>query len=177
MKTMLLHVCCGPCSIIAIERLMPIYKIILFFSNSNIYPQDEYKKRLETAKKVAELYKLELVEGSYNSQDWFCQVKGYENEPENGKRCDICVKYRLEKTVEYAKQHNFNIFATTLTTGPQKKADKINSIGRSLGETCGIEYFESNFKKKDGFKKTVELSKEYNLYRQNYCGCKFSIRK
>ncbi len=177
MKRLLLHVCCGPCSIIAIERTKPKYDVVLFFSNSNIYPKEEYEKRLNTAMKVADIFKTKFNKDRYNPQDWLNQVKGYENEPEHGKRCDICIKFRLERTATYAKANGFNIFATTLTTGPQKNAERVNSIGMAIGKKYGIEYYESNFKKKDGFKKSVDLSKKHKLYRQNYCGCKFSIRK
>ncbi|MHA1299212.1 MAG: epoxyqueuosine reductase QueH [Candidatus Helarchaeota archaeon] len=177
MKKLLLHVCCGPCSTIAIERLIPKYKVTLFFSNSNIYPEEEYKKRLETAKKVAELYKIDIIEDKYDQKEWFKTVKGYEKEPEHGKRCNICIKYRLEKTARFAKSNNFKIFATTLTTGPQKNAILINEIGGLTSRKFNIEYFESNFKKKDGFKRSVEISKVHDFYRQNYCGCKYSIKK
>lgn len=177
MKTLLLHVCCGPCSIIAIERTKSNHEVVLFFSNSNIYPKEEYEKRLNTAIKVADIFNTKIIKDRYNPQDWLNKIKGYENEPEHGIRCNICINYRLERTAKYAKENNFEIFATTLTTGPQKNADLINSIGKSLGKKYRIEYYESNFKKKDGFKKSVELSKKYNFYRQNYCGCKFSIRK
>ena len=177
MKKLLLHACCGPCSIIAIERTTPNFEVVLFFSNSNIYPKDEFEKRLNVAKKVAEIYGIELIEDAYDLQDWVAQVKGYENEPEHGKRCNICINYRLEKAAFYAKKHNFDVFATTLTTGPQKNAEEINSIGRSLGIKHDIEFYESNFMKKDGFKRSAELSKKYKFYRQNYCGCKFSIKK
>ena len=177
MKRLLLHVCCGPCSIIAIERTKPDHEVVLFFSNSNIHPKEEYEKRLNTAMKVADIFKTKLNKDRYSPQDWLNKVEGYENEPEHGKRCNICINYRLERTAKFAKAHGFNIFATTLTTGPQKNAKLINSIGRALGKKYGIEYYESNFKKKDGFKKSVDLSKEHKFYRQNYCGCKFSIRK
>ncbi|MFX1450846.1 MAG: epoxyqueuosine reductase QueH [Promethearchaeota archaeon] len=177
MKRLILHVCCGPCSLIAIERTKPSYEVVLFFSNSNIHPKEEYKKRLNTAIKVADIFKIKLIKDRYNPQDWLNRVEGYENEPEHGKRCNICINYRLERTAKYAKEHNFDIFTTTLTTGPQKNADLINQIGVLLGKKYGIEYYESNFKKSNGFKRSVELSKKYHFYRQNYCGCKFSIRK
>ncbi|NVM03819.1 MAG: epoxyqueuosine reductase QueH [Candidatus Helarchaeota archaeon] len=177
MKKLLLHTCCGPCSIIAIEQTKPNYEIILFFSNSNIHPKEEYEKRLNTAIKVSDIFNTKIIVDRYNPQNWLNKIKGYENEPEHGKRCTICINYRLERTAKYAKEQNFNVFATTLTTGPQKNADLINSIGRSLGKKYGIEYYKSNFKKKDGFKKSLDLSKKYNFYRQNYCGCKFSTKK
>lgn len=177
MKRLLMHVCCGSCSIIAIERTSPIYDVVLYFSNSNVYPQGEYEKRLENTQKIAEIYGIEMINDTYNLKDWLIQIKGYENEPENGKRCSICINYRLDRTATYAREQKFDIFTTTLTTGPQKNAELINSIGRALEIKYGIEFYDSNFKKKDGFKRSVEISKKYNLYRQNYCGCKFSIKK
>ncbi|MHA1378903.1 MAG: epoxyqueuosine reductase QueH [Candidatus Helarchaeota archaeon] len=177
MKKLLLHVCCGPCAIIAIERLTTIYDVVLYFSNSNIFPQEEYQKRLDSTKKVAELYKKKIMEDNYDQKEWLDKISGYEDEPEHGKRCAICIDYRLERTAYFARQNKFDAFATTLTTGPQKNAKLINIVGNKLSKKYSIEYIESNFKKRNGFKRTVEVSKKHGLYRQNYCGCKFSIRK
>lgn len=176
MKKLLLHTCCSNCSIIAIERLSQNYDVVLFFSNSNIFPEEEYIKRLNATKKVAELYRRIIIEDKYNQKEWSNEIKGYENEPEHGKRCFICIDYRLNRTANFTKTNSFDAFATTLTTGPQKNADMINSIGKKVGLIHNLEYIESNFKKRDGFKRSIEVSKEHNLYLQNYCGCKYSIR-
>ena len=174
---LLLHACCAGCATIAIERLQDKWEIVLLFSNSNIYPKSEFQKRLSDVRKVAKIYHLDLIEDAYREDDWLNHVKGLENEPERGKRCKKCIEYRLTKTVKKAKEDNFEAFTTTLTTSPHKDANYINSLGKQLAKLHGIEFVELNLKKKNGFKESVELSKKYELYRQDYCGCRFSKKE
>ncbi len=174
---LLLHTCCACCSAYVIELLKKDYEITLFFSNSNIYPKQEYEKRLENAEKISKIMNVKLIADEYNHQEWLKTIKGYEQEPEKGKRCEICFRFNLERTAEFAKQNNFEIFATTLTISPHKSHTLINKIGSGLSKQYNVKYLESNFKQKDGFKHSTELSKKHNLYRQIYCGCKFSKKK
>lgn len=170
-STLLLHVCCAPCSTHSIEVLKKDYGITLFFSNSNIYPREEYERRFENARKIADIYNLELVEDDYDNDAWMQYVKGLESEPEKGKRCIKCFEFNLRRTAAYAKRNNFDFFTTTLTISPHKDSKAIFNIGKNLGN-----FLAMDFKKQNGFKDSIELSKKYNLYRQNYCGCKFSIK-
>jgi len=171
---LLLHICCASCGTIAIEKLLPDFDLTLFWYNPNIHPISEYKKRLDDVKKLSEIYKTGLVIEKYEDKYWFKLVKGLEKEPEGGKRCPLCFNIRMTKTVEFAKKNGFERWGTTLTTGPQKDAQVINSIGILLAKKYDLQFYQANFKKKDGFKKSVTLSKMYNFYRQNYCGCIFS---
>ena len=166
---LLLHVCCAPCSTYAVEIMKEQYDVVLFFSNSNIYPKEEYEKRLSNAKKTAGIYGLQLVEDSYDHDAWLEFIKGLENEPEKGKRCEKCFEFNLSRAAEYVKKNGFSCFTTTLTISPHKDSKVIFEIGRKLGN-----FLEMDFKKKDGFKHSIELSKKYELYRQDYCGCEFS---
>ncbi len=174
MKTLLLHVCCGGCATVAVERLIDDWKISLLYSNSNIFPREEYEKRLADAKKIANLHDLDLLEDEYNEKEWLEEIKGLENEPERGKRCNKCIEYRLKRTVQKAKEKEFETFTSTLTTSPHKNTEFINETGQNLANIYGIEFLSLNLKKKDGFKRSVELSKKHDLYRQEYCGCRFS---
>ncbi|MFH1797922.1 MAG: epoxyqueuosine reductase QueH [Candidatus Omnitrophota bacterium] len=171
----LLHICCGVCAGASAERLMcEGHKVTGFFYNPNIHPADEYQKRLEGARKVAERLNFELVEGVYNREKWFGEAKGNEYEPEGGKRCAICFRMRLLKTYEYLKKKMFSAFTTTLTMSPLKDVTLVNSIGREIG---GEKFILIDFKKKGGFARAAELAKEGNLYRQNYCGCIYSLEE
>ena len=175
-----LDICCAPCSIAAIERLRQRFKdcaIIGYVNNSNVYPVEEYNRRLDSIKRIAEYYNLKLFIDSYNPNEWLNEVKGYEKEPENGKRCLICYEYRLRKVALFAKSKKISKFVSTLTTGPMKRADIINSIGETIAKDYGLEFIKDDFKKNNGFMRSVELSKKFKLYRQRYCGCKFSIRQ
>jgi predicted adenine nucleotide alpha hydrolase (AANH) superfamily ATPase len=145
------------------------YDVVLFFSNSNIYPREEYGKRLANAGKIAKHYGLELVEDEYDHSKWLSAVKGLETEPEKGKRCLKCFEFNLKRASDYAKSKGFDFFTTTLTVSPHKDSDKIFEIASKFGN-----FLEMNFKKKDGFKHSLELSEEHDLYRQEYCGCEFS---
>ncbi len=174
MKKMLLHSCCGPCSTAVIDFLKNDYDLTIFYYNPNIDTQEEYLHRLNEQKRYCKVVNVEVIEEGYKSQDFLSQVKGLENEKEGGGRCPVCFKIRLRRTAQVAKEKGFDCFGTTLTVSPHKNAEIINAIGKEVEKEEGIEFIEGNYKKKDGYKKSIILSKEYNLYRQNYCGCKFS---
>ena len=171
---LLLHICCANCGIAVIEKLSPNFKLTLFWYNPNIHPINEYEKRLKDVKKLARLYNLDLILNDYDSDKWFARIQRLEKEPEGGEGCKVCFAIRLDKTAQFAEKNGFDYWGTTLTTGPQKNAKMINSIGISLSEKYDSRFYVADFKKKDGFKKSVILGKKYNFYRQNYCGCVFS---
>lgn len=171
----LIHVCCGICGAYVIEKLKLEFKeLILFFYNPNIHPKDEYLKRLEVAEKLSKIYNIFLIVGDYNPEKYFETVRGYEKEPEGGARCLICFRLRLGQAAKTAQENNCDYFTTTLTMGPRKKAEIVNIIGKEEADKAGIKFWEDDFKKKDGFKKTMEIAKKHNFYRQNYCGCVYS---
>ena len=175
-KNIIVHSCCAPCSTYPIEKLIfEGYNPTIFFYNPNIYPVSEYQRRKNELVSFSNLkkYRLIIQEDSYNW--WLKQVKGLEKEPEKGKRCEICFQTRLEKAAIYAKENNFEAFTTTLTISPHKNSTVINKIGKEMQEKYKIAFLEENFKKNNGFKQSLNISKEYNLYRQSYCGCGFSI--
>lgn len=179
-QKILLHSCCAPCSTAVIERLYDEFDITILYYNPNIYPEEEYVKRKnEEIKYLKHLnengYKISMLDCDYESEKFYEKTKGFENEREGGARCAICFRLRLEKTAELAKEHNFDLFGTTLTVSPHKNAELINSIGLALEKETGVKFLVSNFKKQNGYKRSVELSKENNIYRQNYCGCEFAL--
>jgi len=175
MQKLLLHICCGPCATHVIEILSQNFKVTGYFYNPNIYPKEEYEKRLDAVKTVAERQEIPLITGEYEPQIFFTAVEGFEHEPENGERCKICYRLRLSGTAKIAASKSFDLIASTLTLGPQKKASIINPIGKEESEKAGLSFIESDWKKKDGFKRSCMLSREYGIYRQNYCGCLFSM--
>ena len=179
----LLHSCCAPCSTAVIERLKDNYEIVILYYNPNIYPEEEYLKRKnEEIKYINRLnetdkdIKISMLDADYESEKFYEATKGYENEREGGARCAICFKLRLEKTAKLAKENGFDLFGTTLTVSPHKNADLINSIGLAIEKETGVKFLVSNFKKQGGYKLSIELSKQNNIYRQNYCGCEFALR-
>ncbi len=174
---LLLHICCVGCGVYVSKVLKKQFRVILYYYNPNIYPQAEHDKRLEEAKKIARRFNLKLISGEYRHKEWLEMVKGYEKEPEKGKRCLLCYKDRLEETAHFARDNNFPYFSTTLTTSPHKLASEINRFGEELADEYGVKFLNRDFKKQDGFKKSSQLSKELGLYRQDYCGCEFSMRK
>jgi len=176
MQKVLLHVCCAPCSTYSIEELQKDYEVALFFYNPCIFPKEEYKKRIENAEIIAKEMNCKLISSEYNHQEFLSFVKGFEDESENGLRCLKCFEQRLAKTAEFASKNGFDFFTTTLTISPHKNSKKIFEIAEKLSKENKINFLEIDFKKKDGFKKSTELSKKYSLYRQNYCGCEFSLR-
>jgi predicted adenine nucleotide alpha hydrolase (AANH) superfamily ATPase len=175
-KKMLLHVCCANCALHPYETLKNNFEVTLYFYNPNIQPDKEYGKRLVYAKKAADKYSINLIEGSCDKNEWLDMTNEYREYPEGGQRCEICICMRLEKTAVFAVENGYDIFATTLSVSPHKNSKTVNNTGKMLSEKYGIEFFEADFKKQDGFKKTMQLSKELDLYRQNYCGCIYSIR-
>lgn len=178
---LLLHACCAPCSSYVLEYLHSYFDITIFFSNPNIQNRAEYEKRLSELRRfITEApfcQKIDLIEDRISPACYVDAVRGLENEPEGGSRCERCFRLRLARTAEYAKENGFSLFATTLTVSPHKNAEQINRIGETLAEQYSLEYLPSDFKKRGGYERTLELSAEYNLYRQNYCGCVFSEHK
>lgn len=182
-KKLLLHSCCAPCSTSVIDQLKENYDITIFYYNPNIYPEEEYlKRKAEEIKYIEILHKtqpsisISLLDSDYDKDSFYSAVKGLEKEREGGARCPVCFRLRLEKTAKKAKEMGFDVFGTTLTVSPHKNSEIITKIGLSLEEEYGIKYLAENFKKKDGYKKSIELSKQNNLYRQNYCGCEFALK-
>lgn len=172
-----LHACCAICSGYPISYLKELgYDVIVYFYNPNIYPQSEYQKRLDAERTLCKHFDVELVEGEYEPQEYFDFVKGFENEPEKGLRCDKCFELRLKKTAEFAKSINVDVFTTSIVISPHKNYVKLSEIGENIAKDLGINYLSVDFKKKDGFLKTNKISRELGLYRQNYCGCKFAMR-
>ena len=152
------------------------YQVTAYFYNPNIFPDTEYQKRLEAEKILCSHFECNLVEETYNPDEFFEAAKGLEGEPEKGRRCDTCFELRLRKTAEFAKKNGINKFTTSIVISPHKSFSKLSQIGENVAKEFGLEYIAIDFKKKDGFLKTNKISKELKLYRQNYCGCKFSIR-
>lgn len=179
--SLLLHACCAPCSSYCLEYLSQYFSITVLFYNPNISPAAEYQKRVDEIKRlISELpakNKISLIEGRYLPEEFYTSVKGLENEPEGGKRCHVCYELRLHEAAVVAKELGYDYFTTTLSISPLKDADKLNEIGKKLSDEYAISYLYSDFKKKNGYKRSIELSKEYNLYRQNFCGCVFSKRE
>lgn len=173
---LLLHICCAGCGASVARELEEEYSVTLFFYNPNIFPKNEYKKRLRETKKVASYLGLPLIVSDYDHDRWLMNVEDFAHEPEKGKRCIICYRQRLESTQKEAKRKGFNFFSTTLTVSPHKDAGKIIEIGNSLAIKPELLFLARDFKKKDGFKKASCLSWELGLYRQDYCGCEFSIK-
>ena len=177
---LLLHACCAPCSSAVLERLGNIFEITIFYYNPNITEEEEYLKRIEEVKRLINnincTYPIHLIEGDYAPNKFFEIAEGLENEPERGKRCYKCYSLRLEETAKIAEENNFDYFCTTLTLSPHKNVFWINEIGEELDKKYNSHYLYSDFKKKNGYKRSIELSREYNLYRQDYCGCIYSKR-
>ncbi len=176
---LLLHACCGICSSSVLERLYPFFDITILYYNPNIYPEKEYLKRFDTLKEAVLKMKIKvkLLEIGYQSKEFKEIAKGLENEKEGGKRCTKCFYLRLEKTAKFAQKYSFDYFTTTLSVSPHKDSQKLNNIGKALEEKYKIKYLYSDFKKKEGYNRSNELAKEYDLYRQNYCGCKYSLNE
>lgn len=174
MKKMLLHSCCGPCSTQVIEVLKNDYDLTIYYYNPNIDTDEEFSHRLSEQKRYCKQLGINVIEDGYNPDEFLSAVKGLEGEKEGGARCPVCFHLRLKKTAQKGKELGFDCFGTTLTVSPHKNSVIINAIGKSVQQEEGIEFIEGNYKKQDGYKKSIELSKKYNLYRQNYCGCKFA---
>ena len=179
--SLLLHSCCAPCSSYCLEYLSQYFKITVLYYNPNLFPAGEYERRVSEQKKLVSAlpakYPVTLVEMKGEPEEFYSAVKGLEHIREGGERCFACFKLRLERAARYAKENGFDFFTTTLTISPLKNAQKLNEIGEAAGVKFGVRHLPSDFKKKDGYKRSVELSKVYGLYRQDYCGCVFSKRE
>lgn len=178
---LLLHSCCAPCSSGVLVPLQEIFKLTVYYYNPNISEWDEYKKRAEEQKKLIDAlnnenptFPIGIIEEAYEPENFYQIARGLENCPEGGERCFLCYGLRLEKTAQKAKEEGYDFFTTTLTISPLKNAEKINTIGKRLEEKYKVAFLPSDFKKKDGYKNSIELSKKYELYRQNFCGCIYS---
>ncbi len=177
-QKLLLHSCCAPCSSWVITFLTQFFDITILYYNPNISPKSEYEKRkkeqIRLINSIKKVNKIDIIDCDYDNDIYEERIKGYEECPERGARCTICFNLRLEKTAKIAKENNYDYFCTTLTVSPYKNANLINEIGKKLEKEYGIKWLYSDFKKQNGYKNSIELSKKYNLYRQNYCGCKYS---
>lgn len=175
---LLLHSCCAPCSSYVLEYLSQYFHITVFFYNPNIYPNEEYSRRVEEQKKfISELkvkHQIRFLEGKYDTDAFYALSKGLEAEREGGERCFKCYELRLREAAIIVKEREYDYFTTTLSISPHKNSQKLNEIGRKLSQEYNVKYLYSDFKKKEGYKRSIELSNEYNLYRQDYCGCVFS---
>jgi len=180
-KRILLHSCCAPCSSWVITYLTKYFDITILYYNPNISPNEEYDKRkkeqIRLIKEIDKIGTIDIIDCDYDNDIYEEKIKGYEECPERGERCTICFNLRLEKTAKIAKENNFDYFCSTLTVSPYKNAKLINEIGKELGDKYNIKWLYSDFKKENGYKNSIELSKKYNLYRQDYCGCIYSKRK
>ena len=176
--TLLLHSCCAPCSSYCLEYLSNYFYITVFYYNPNIYPDEEYKKRVEEQKefirKFPAKYEISFLEGAYDKEKFYAMAKGLEEVKEGGERCFLCYELRLREAAEFAKRLGMDYFTTTLSISPLKNAAKLNEIGGMLEQENGVSYLYSDFKKKGGYQRSVALSNEYGMYRQYYCGCVFS---
>lgn len=176
--SLLLHACCAPCSSYVLEYLTNYFKITILYYNPNIYPVEEYQRRLNELKKFLQdasfANSVTLVEDRYEQTEYYDAIKGLEMLGERTKRCYSCYELRMEEACKYAKNHNFDYFTTTLSISPYKNSEWINEVGMKLEEKYSISYLYADFKKKNGYKRSLELSKEYDLYRQDYCGCEYS---
>ena len=179
--TLLLHSCCAPCSSYVLAYLSEYFRITVLYYNPNISPESEYQKRVEELKRLLRempmKHPVRLVEGTYEPEHFYDTVRGLEDVPEGGERCFLCYELRLREAAKYAKKFHLEYFTTTLTISPLKNAEKLNEIGEALEAEYAVKFLPSDFKKREGYKQSIALSKEYNLYRQNFCGCVFSKPK
>lgn len=175
---LLLQSCCGPCCSYVLEALTPYFRVTVLYYNPNIQPKAEYDLRLENQRKIITALptptEVDILECGYDGEKYDAAVKGLESEPEGGARCTVCFRLRLEETAKRASELGYDWFCTTLTVSPHKDAERLNQIGRALGERYGVPFLPSDFKKREGYKRSIQLSKEYGLYRQDYCGCLYS---
>ena len=179
-KTLLLHACCAPCSSAVLERIAEYFDITILYYNPNITEKEEYEKRLQELEKFVNeinLDNIKVMPGRYQPEEFFEMSKGLEQEKERGKRCYQCYRLRLEETAKIAEQQNFDFFTTTLSISPYKNSKWLNEIGVDLDKKYQSTYLYADFKKKNGYKRSIELSKQYNLYRQDYCGCIYSKKE
>lgn len=173
---MVLHTCCAPCSAYVLELLKEAFELTLYFYDPNIHPKEEYDLRRDEMRRYANDFSIPFFEGPYDAEKWFDMTKGHKDSREGSERCFICYDMRMREAARYARDNGFEYFGTVLSISPHKNSNKINEIGALLSAEYGIKYLEADFKKRDGFKKSIDLSKEHGLYRQNYCGCVYSRR-
>lgn len=178
---LLIHSCCAPCSSYVLEYLSEYFDITVYYYNPNIYPGGEYHKRVKEQemliRSIPHKNPIHLVEGAFEPEEFYSVVRGHENDREGGERCFLCYRLRLSEAAKVAAAGKYDYFTTTLSISPLKNADKLNEIGEELAEEFGVAYLSSDFKKRNGYKRSVELSEKYGLYRQDYCGCVFSRRE
>lgn len=177
--TLLIHICCGVCSVYPLVYLRQYFKITIYFSNSNIYPYEEFLKRLDALKQYLEYLKdddIKLIVGPYDNINYTKKLEPYKDEPEGKNRCKLCYRLRMEETFIYAKKNNYDYCTTVMSISNRKNADFLNEIGEDLQNKYSVKYLYADFKKGDGITKNDELNKKLNLYHQNYCGCIYSIR-
>lgn len=174
---MLVHICCAPDALYVMNLLRREYEVAGYFYNPNIHPEEEYALRLDEARRVSQALSFELIEGTYDKVNWLFITRKFKDEPERGLRCDVCYAMRLAKTARQASELGFDAFTTVMSLSPLKKAATMNKIGRMFAQRYKIDFLEADFKKRDGFKKSVAMSKQHRLYRQNYCGCAYSMRR
>jgi len=170
-KKLLLHTCCAPCSTSVLERLADEYDITGYYYNPNIHPAREHDTRADEARLFYEKKGLPIIEEEYDEKRWHKLVRGHEDDPERGERCTICYRMRLERTAEKASKLGFDIFGTVLSISPHKDSKRINALGEDIAGKMGLLFLTADFKKKDGYKRSMEISRDEGLYRQNYCGC------
>lgn len=179
--TLLLHSCCAPCSSYVLEYLSDYFGITVFYYNPNIYPDEEYEMRVREQQRFIRAFPakhpIDFIEGAYDKERFYEMARGLEQVPEGGERCFQCYELRLREAGELAKARGFDYFTTTLSISPMKNAQKLNEIGQRLAEELGVSYLSSDFKKRNGYKRSTELSKEYGMYRQDYCGCVYSYNE
>ena len=175
-KKMLLHACCAPCAGYVIEKLLPDFDLKIYYYNPNIYPQEEYDRRRDELKNYSLRLGIPFFEEPYDNSSWRAGIQGLEQEPEKGRRCDECFNIRLKKAALYAATQGYDYFTTTLTISPHKKSPNIIAIGGKQGQKHGISFLEEDFKKKEGYKFSIEISKREGFYRQTYCGCIYSMK-
>lgn len=176
---LLLHACCAPCSSAVLEQLTKHFEITILYYNPNIWPPQEYRRRADELHRFLAAAKplgVTLVEDVYDPQEFYTAVKGLEDAPEKGARCAVCYRLRMERAARYAREHGYEWFATTLSISPKKDAALVNAIGRALEAQYGVKHLPNDFKKRNGYRRSLALSEEYGLYRQDYCGCEFSAR-
>ncbi len=160
-----------------LEYLGGLFAVTVCYDNPNIYPEAEYKKRLSEQKRLCEILNVPLIEAEYDHEKYLLDVRGLENEPEGGRRCEVCIGARMERAAAYAKENGFDYFTTTLSVSPHKDAAFINRKGEEIEKRVGVPYYYADFKKKDGYLRSIRLSEKYGLYRQSYCGCEFAKRE
>lgn len=177
MQKFLLHTCCAPCSIAIIDEIKNQFDLTVFFYNPNIFPEEEYLKRKAEVVKVCDEWGIPMVDMDYDAEAWCEKMKGHESDPEGGERCELCFKFRLAKTAEYAARNDFQYFGTSLTMGRNKKAEVINPIGQLFAKYYKIKFYDVDWKKDGRQEKAREMVDERGIYRQKYCGCKYSLRE